>query len=159
MRVMTNIFAKPKSMYETWHTLVAEAQNVAVHQITCVEPVKSRAVKNVLPALARMYCRLRNLGLPLYRRRSDRATEFCSEPVRTWALEWDVLTTMTPGSSLNGRVEGKMNVIKTSIRTLISANENTLKQWPLAARHIGEQRLELNYNCWAGQLGHGDLDL
>ena len=44
--------------------------------------------------------------------------------LRTWTLEQDMLTTMTPGSSYkaNGRVEGEMNVIKKSIRTLISAN-------------------------------------
>ena len=132
-----------QSMCATWQRLVDEAQNVAVHQITFVEPLKSRAVKHVLPALARMYCRLRSLGLPLYRLHSDRAKEFCSEPVRTWALERDILITMTPGSSFkaNGRVEGEMNTIKKSIRTLISAQLSTLQQWPLAARHIGERRL------------------
>ena len=114
----------PCTRPDSWHRLVEEAQNVAVDQITFVEPVKSRAVKHVLPALAQKHCRLRRLGLPLYRLHSDRAKEFCSEPVRTWTLEQDMLTTMTPGSSYkaNGRVEGEMNVIKKSIRTLISAN-------------------------------------
>ena len=132
-----------QSMHSTWHRLVEEAQNVAVKQVTLVEPVKSRAVKHVLPALARMHCRLRSLGLPLYRLHSDRAKEFCSEPIKTWALERDVVTTMTPGSSYkaNSRVEGEMNVIKKSIRTLITAGMSTLQQWPLAARHIGERRL------------------
>lgn len=31
-----------RSMHETWHKLVDEAKNVAVKQITFVEPVKSR---------------------------------------------------------------------------------------------------------------------
>ena len=44
-----------KSMCETWHKLVEEATNVAVKQITFVEPVRSRAVKHVLPALGRIY--------------------------------------------------------------------------------------------------------
>jgi hypothetical protein len=50
---------------------------------------------------------------------------------------------MTSGSSFkaNGRVEGEMNAVKKSIRTLISAGVSTLQQWPLAARHIGEKRL------------------
>lgn len=63
--------------------------------------------------------------------------------MKSWALERDVVTTMTSGSSFktNGRVEGEMNVIKKSIRTLISAGASTLQQWPLAARHIGERRL------------------
>ena len=34
-----------------------------------------------------------------------------------------------------------MNTIKKSIRTLISAQLSPLKQWHLAARHIGERRL------------------
>ena len=71
-----------RSMHETWHKLV----NAAVKQITFVEPVKSRAVKHVLPALGRIYCRLRSLGLPLYRLHSDRAREFCSEQVRSWTM-------------------------------------------------------------------------
>ena len=41
-----------QSMHSTWHRLVEEAQNVAVHQITFVEPVKSRAVKHVQHWLA-----------------------------------------------------------------------------------------------------------
>jgi hypothetical protein len=35
-----------QAMNETWHRLVDEAHNVAVKQITFVEPVKSRAVKH-----------------------------------------------------------------------------------------------------------------
>ena len=107
-----------QSMYETWHRLVDEAQNVADKQITFVGPIKSRAVKHLLPALAMMYCRLRSLGLPLYRLHSDRAKEFCSEQgqVKTWTMERDVVTTMTPASSYkaNGRVESEMNVIPSS---------------------------------------------
>jgi hypothetical protein len=34
-----------------------------------------------------------------------------------------------------------MNMVKKSIRTLISAQLGTLTQWPLIARHIGERRL------------------
>ena len=102
-----------RSMHETWHKLVDEAKNAAVKQITFVEPVKSRAVKHVLPALGRIYCRLRSLGLPLYRLHSDRAREFCSEQVRSWTMAWDVVTNneieMTPGSSYktNGRLQTK----------------------------------------------------
>ena len=82
----TRNFRTAQSIHSTWHRNVEEAQNVVVHQITFVEPVKSRAVKHVLPALARMYCRLRSLGLPLYRIHSDRAKEFCSEVQNLCAL-------------------------------------------------------------------------
>ena len=80
------------------------------------------------------------LGFALH---SDRAREFCAAPIEAWALERSILTTMTPGSTYkaNGQVEGEMNVVKKAISTLISAGSATLKQWPLAARHIGERRL------------------
>ena len=134
-----------KSMHDTWHQLVEEAQNVTVKHLTFVEPIKSRNVKHVLPALSRIYARLKSFGLPVYRLHSDRAREFCSEQVRTWTLERDIVTTMTSGSSFksNGRVEGEMNIVKKAIRTLISAGAATLQQWPLASRHIGERRLRL----------------
>eukprot|EP00435_Cladocopium_sp_Y103_P032651 s1805_g8.t1 len=124
-----------KTMWSTWHKLVQEAKNVAVKQLTFVEPV--------LPALSRIHARIRALGLPVCRIHSDRAKEFCSAPVKAWALDRDMVSTMTPGSSYkaNGRVEGEMNVVKKSIRTLIAAGAALLTQWPLAARHVGERRL------------------
>ena len=61
-----------KSMHDTWHRLVEEAQNVTVKHLTFVEPIKSRNVKHVLPALSRIYARLRSFGLPVYRLHSDR---------------------------------------------------------------------------------------
>eukprot|EP00435_Cladocopium_sp_Y103_P010101 s2171_g2.t1 len=123
--------------------MVEEATDVGVRQLTFVQPVKSRNVKHLLPAMARVYARLRALGLPVYRVHSDRAREFCSAEVQTWATDRSILTTMTSGSSFkaNGRVEGEMNVIKKSIRVLISSGAAKLAQWPLAARHIGERRL------------------
>eukprot|EP00435_Cladocopium_sp_Y103_P030555 s975_g7.t1 len=134
---------RAKSMNETWLKMVEEATDVAVRQLTVVQPVKSRNVKHLLPALARVYSRLRALGLPVYRVHSDRAREFSSAEVQSWATERSILTTMTSGSSFkaNGRVEGEMNVIKKSIQTLISSGVAKLNQWPLAARHIGERRL------------------
>ena len=134
---------RSRSTNETWVKLVDEAKNVTVRQLTFVCPVKSRSVKHLLPALSRVYARLRALGLPVYRIHSDRAREFSSTEMQNWALERNILTTMTSGSSFkaNGRVEAEMGVIKKSIRTLITAGTCTLQQWPLAARHIGERRL------------------
>ena len=118
-----------KSMYDTWHRLVEEAKNVAVKQLTFVEPVKSRAVKHMLPALARMHSRIRALGLPPYRLHSDRAREFCSQQVAAWALERNLVTTTTSGSSFksNGRCEAEVGAIRKSIRVLISAGTCTLQ--------------------------------
>ena len=127
-----------KSMYDTWHRLVEEAKNVAVKQLTFVEPVKSRAFKHMLPALARMHSRIRALGLPSYRLHSDRAREFCSQQVAAWALERNLVTTTTSGSSFksNGRCESEVGAIRKSIRVLISAGNLYT-----AAPHLGERRL------------------
>ena len=62
---------RAKSLNETWMKLVEEAQNVTVRQLTFVHPVKSRAIKHLLPALSRIHARIRALGLPLYRLHSD----------------------------------------------------------------------------------------
>ena len=132
-----------RALHGTWHKLVQEATNFSMKQLTFVEIVKSRHVKHVLPAVSRIYSRLRALGLPTYRVHTDRAREFCSDQMRSWAMERDIVPTMTPGSSYkaNGRVEGEMNTIKKSIRTLISAGVCEAARWPLAARHVGERRL------------------
>ena len=47
--------------------MVKEAQNVVVTSLTFVEPITSRKVSDVLPAIARIYARLREMGLPVYR--------------------------------------------------------------------------------------------
>ena len=134
---------RAKSMNATWRRLVETATDVTVRQLTFVQPLKSRAVKHLLPALSRIYARLRSLGLPVYRLHSDRARELTSAETQAWALDRNILTTMTCGSSYksNGRCEAEVGVIKKSIRILISSGSCTLTQWPLAARHLGERRL------------------
>ena len=134
---------KGRAALETWQQRVEESQDVAVRNVTFVEVVAGRAVHHVLPALARIYARLRCLGLPLYRLHSDRARELISAPVRRWTLDRGILTTLTTGDSFkaNGRVEGELGVIKKHVRTIISTTGLGLEHWPLAAIHIGERRL------------------
>ena len=107
-------------MNETWKKLIEQAENVTVRQMTFVEPVISRSVKHLLPALSKVHA----LGLPIYRVRSDRAREFSSAEMQ----DRNILTTMTSGSSYkaNGRVEAEMGMVKKSIRTLITAGGCTL---------------------------------
>ena len=101
---------------------------------------KMRAMPSQCAQLGIEWSKRRRIWRPTYNRICG-AGQISSCHVKTWALERDVITTMTRGSSFkaNGGVEGEMNVIKKSIRTLISANVGTLtKQGPLAARHIGQ---------------------
>ena len=140
------------SMYETWMRLVHEAKDVTVRNLTFTEPVQDRNVQNILPAIARIYARLRSLGCPVYRVHSDRAKEFISKQTKSWFLDRGIVQTMTPGSAYktNGRVESEMNMIKKGIRTLISAGACPLERWPLAARQVGERRLrnQLSQSGW-----------
>eukprot|EP00435_Cladocopium_sp_Y103_P033382 s1981_g8.t1 len=132
-----------RTAFDVWHKLVEEATDVGVKNLTFVEVLNSRSVKDVLPALARISARLHALGLPLLRIHCDRARELTSAPIRRWTLDRGIITTMTTGSSFkaNGRVEAEVGVTKRAVRTLISAKLCPLDHWPLAARHIGERRL------------------
>ena len=58
---------------DAWQRLVEDSQDVMVKNVTFVEAVQSRASQHVLPAVARIYGRLRQLGLPVLRLHSDRA--------------------------------------------------------------------------------------
>ena len=126
-----------------WHRLIDEATNVGVKNLTFVEVLHSRAVGEVLPALARIHARLQALGLPLLRLHCDRARELVAAPIRRWTLDRGVITTLTSGSSYksNGRVEAEVGATKRGVKTLISAGLCPSDHWPLAARHIGERRL------------------
>eukprot|EP00438_Fugacium_kawagutii_P032909 Skav221774 [mRNA] locus=scaffold2426:73054:81328:- [translate_table: standard] len=137
--------------YETWHKLIDEASDVRVQTLTFAELLPSRSTQEILPALARIYCRLRSLGLPVYRLHSDRAREFVASPIRRWCLDRGIIATLTPGSSWksNGRAEAEVGVLKRGIRTLINADKCDLDYWPLAARHVAERRLR----CQLQRLG------
>eukprot|EP00435_Cladocopium_sp_Y103_P029326 s3762_g7.t1 len=134
---------------------LSPAKDVTVRQLTFVQPVKSRAVKHLMPALARVYARIRALGLPVYRLHSDRAREFSSNETQAWAAERNILATITSGSSFkaNGRVENEVGVIKKSIHILISSGTCLLSQWHLAARHLGERRLHSQLNILGWPVG------
>ena len=129
-------------MHDTWMRLINESKDVTVRNLTFAEPIADRNVHNVLPAIAKIYARLRSLGCPVYRMHSDRAREFLAKPVHQWCLDRGIVQTMTPGSAFktNGRAENEVGMIKKGVRTLISAGACPLDRWPLAVRHVGERR-------------------
>ena len=120
---------------EAWQSRVQDTQDVAVRNVTFVEVLPGRAVHHILQALARIYARLRSLGLPLYRLHCDRARELISAPVRRWTLDRGIVTTLTSGDSYksNGRCEGELGVIKKHVRTVVSTSGLGLEHWPLVA--------------------------
>ena len=128
---------------DAWHKLVQESRNVAVKNVTLVEVVESRNANHILPAIARIYSRLRQLGLPVMRLHSDRAREFTSLAVRRWAQARDIVVTKTSGDNYkaNGRCECALGQIKRATRTVLSAGGHGINWWPLAAKHVGERKL------------------
>lgn len=79
---------------DTWMKLINESKNVAVRNLTFVEPVLDRNMQNVLPAIARIYARLRSLGCPVYRAHSDQAREFVSRQAKQWFLDRGIVQTL-----------------------------------------------------------------
>eukprot|EP00438_Fugacium_kawagutii_P017886 Skav201903 [mRNA] locus=scaffold3992:11450:20578:- [translate_table: standard] len=132
-----------ESANTTWRTLIQENKNVAVKNLTFTEPLRSRATHHVIPAIARVYARLRQLNLPVMRIHTDRAKEFRSGQMRRWTLDRSIVHTMTAADDwkANGRVENEIQQVKKLVKVLISSNKCDLHQWPLAARHASERRL------------------
>eukprot|EP00438_Fugacium_kawagutii_P028376 Skav221620 [mRNA] locus=scaffold2664:42350:47284:- [translate_table: standard] len=132
-----------QSAATTWERLIQENKNVTVTNLTFAEPVKSRATQHVIPAIAKVYARLRQMNLPVMRIHTDRAKEFRSAQLRRWTLDRSIIHTMTAADDwkANGRVENEVQQIKKLTKVLISSNKCTLEQWPLAVRHASERRL------------------
>lgn len=136
---------KGRESFEAWQKTVEEAQNVMVRNLTFVEVLPGRAVHHILPALARIYAKLRCSGLPLYRIHCDRARELISAQVRRWTLD----PTSDDSYKSNGRVEGELGVVKKHVRTVITTAALDMAMWPLAALHIGERRLRSQHRAYA----------
>ena len=77
-----------QASHEAWHQMVEESKDVMVKNLTFVEVLHGRAV-------ARVYARLRSLGLPVYRIHCDRARELISAPVRRWSLNRGIAVSYT----------------------------------------------------------------
>ena len=128
---------------DAWRRLVEESKDVAVKNLTFVETLEGRTAQHVLPAIANIYSRLRQLGLPVMRLHSDRAREFTASSLRRWAQNRDIVLTKTAGDDYkaNGRCEAEIGVVKRAVRTILSAGGHNVTWWPLVARHVGERRL------------------
>ena len=97
---------------DAWNKLVEESQNVAVQNVTLVEVVESRNASHILPAIARIYSRLRQLGLPVMRLHSDRAREFTSLAVRRWAQVRDIAVTKTSGENYKAMDDVNVHLVR-----------------------------------------------
>ena len=64
-----------------------------------VKPLKTKTSKEVFEKVKEVYVELRNENLPVTSLHGDRAHEFFSAPLRSWALDRDVEVTRTEGQS------------------------------------------------------------
>ena len=128
---------------EKWKKMVQEAASFKVKNLVFAEPVLDRKAMNVLTAIARIYARLRALGLPVLRLHSDRARELVSAPIRKFAEDRGIYKTTVPGDSYkeNGRAEQVVGALKRATRTILCASKEKVEVWPLALRQAAERML------------------
>ena len=134
---------KDEGDLKKWKQQVEEAKKFKIRNLVFAEPVEDRKAMNVLPAIARIYARLRALGLPVLRLHSDRARELVSAPIRKFAEERGIYKTTVPGDSYkeNGRAEQVVGALKRATRTILCASQEKVELWPLALRHAAERML------------------
>ena len=128
-----------------WEDRIEYEEGTVVKQFTFVEVVASRHSSHVLPAIAKIYTRLRYLGMPVYRLHSDRAAELRSGALKKWCAERDIYRTFTDGDSykMNGRAEAEVGYLSRATKALLVEAELPDSMWPLALRHAAERRLQL----------------
>ena len=137
-----------------WETIMAACKdtNYTLVEIPMVEVLSCKSTHAVIGGLNRFYAKLRFLGLPVYRLRSDCAGEFTHGTLRQWANHRGihVTTTMPESKASNGRAERLVGRLKQRIRVLLNAHRVGPAFWPHAARYAAEdmQRTALRH------LGH-----
>ena len=56
---------RAKTSYESWMKLVEECKQVKVKTLTFAEVIQSRSTHHLLEGLAKIYAKIRSLGLPV----------------------------------------------------------------------------------------------
>ena len=100
-----------------------------VRHVTLMEPVMSRGVQHVLPAMDRIMTRMKYMGVWVNRIHSDRAKELLSSKFRSWVAHQNVMQSFTAGDDpqSNGHCEAEVNQLKRRTRLLLhtASQENT----------------------------------
>ena len=132
-----------ETMNAKWRREKAEAEEpVEIQNISLMQPLKSRATKDVVEALSRLHARYRALGIPMLRFHSDRAKEFISRPVRSWVASRQMWQTATCGDDApsNGRIEAELHQWKRRLRLTLKSANAPVAEWPSVGRHVMEER-------------------
>ena len=134
---------RAKKSYDSWMKLVEHCKQVKVKTLTFTEVITSRSTPHLLEGLAKIYSKVRSLGLPVLRLHADRARELTSKSVQAWCHSRDITTTYTSGSDWksNGRAENEIGIVKRHAKVLMRAHDVPEEQWPILVRHAAERRL------------------
>ena len=132
-----------QASYNSWMKLVEECKQVKVKTLTFSEVIHSRKTADVMEGIAKIYSRVRSLGLQVLRLHADRAREFTSRAVQRWCHHRDIVATYTCGSDWksNGRAECEIGLIKRHAKILMKAHNINEEMWPMLVRHASERRL------------------
>ena len=120
-----------------------------VRHVTLMEPVETRNVAHVLPAMDRIVTRMRYMGICVTRIHSDRAKELLSRKFRGWVTQRNMFHSFTAGDDpqSNGHCESEVNQLKRRTRLLLSVAGQNSAQWPQAMRYATEERLRYQMNA------------
>ncbi len=119
------------------------ARPLKVRHVTIMEPIESRNVAHVLPAMDRIVTRMQYMGICVNRIHSDRAKELLSRRFREWVARRNTLHTFTAGDDpqSNGHCESEVNQLKRRTRLLLHTAGQDPSHWPQAMRYASEERL------------------
>ena len=78
-----------------------------------------------MEGLAKIYSKIRSLGLQVLRLYADRARELTSKAVQSWCHSRDIVATYTSGShwKSNGRAENEIGIVKQHAKILMKAHD------------------------------------
>ena len=127
---------------EKWKEFLGDVKAHETQTLTWGVPLQSRASREVVRGLSKVFTRFQMLQIPMYRLHSDRAKEFLSAEVKRWATMHQLLQTYTAGDEPEGnaRTEREIGVIKARTRLLLRTSKSPVTFWPLAARQALEER-------------------
>ena len=117
---------------------------VKVKHLVFAVPVPTKRASAILKAIQYIYCRIRQLGLSVRRLHTDNGREFSNQLLDGWCETRDIYhTTSVPSDPRsNGLAEAFVNLAKCGIRTLLDSAKAPKTDWPHAARHWAEARLQ-----------------
>ena len=114
--------------------------SVRTRMLTLGVPLRSKKIREVLPAIQGVINRLTAAGFPVNRYHSDRAGEFRARPLVTWLRAQGIHATWAPAESPQGnRAELAVQLIKGLSRKLLFAAKLPTSYWPLAVLHASQR--------------------